>query len=97
MDLPPFLFTRSSSKGERLVCKLTKFLYGLKQASRQWFAKIFDVIPTQGFVQAVLVYVDDILVASNDVLAANQFKKFLHDKFKLKELDSVKYFLGLGL
>lgn len=96
MDLPPFLFTQSGSKGER-VCKLTKFLYDLKQASRQWFAKLVDVIPTQGCVQAVLVYVDDILVASNNVLAVNQFKQFLHDKFKLKELGSVKYFLGLGL
>lgn len=31
VDVPP--------KGERLVCRLNKFIYGLKQAHRQWFAK----------------------------------------------------------
>ena len=43
----------------------------------------------------ILVYVDDILLASNDVDAVNVFKQFLDSKFKLKDLGTLKYFLGL--
>ena len=38
---------------------------------------------------------DDILIASNNVEVVNAFKVFLDDKFKLKDLGILKYFLGL--
>ena len=43
----------------------------------------------------LLIYVDDILVACNNLEFVSKFKTFLHDQFKLKDLGSLKYFLGL--
>jgi len=44
----------SSSKGEHLVCKLKKSIYGLKQASRQWYLRFHEVISSFGFVENVM-------------------------------------------
>ncbi|XP_070007191.1 uncharacterized mitochondrial protein AtMg00810-like [Nicotiana sylvestris] len=41
------------------------------------------------------VYVDDVLVTSADQEKISQLKAFLHDKFKIKDLGNLHYFLGL--
>ena len=43
----------------------------------------------------MLVYVDDVLIASNDKKQVDQFKVMLNQKFQLKDLGALRYFLGL--
>ena len=109
-SLPPGF----ASKGESKVCKLHKSIYGLKQASRQWFAKFSTTLLEFGFIQskadytlftrtldgsfiALLVYVDDIVVASDNSAEVSKFIQLLNDKFQLKDLGQLKYFLGLEI
>ena len=99
-------------KGESRVCRLLKSLYGLKQASHNWYSKLSFVLLLTGYSQSdvdhslfirtqgssftvVLVYVDDLLIAGNDLTIITNLKTFLADQFKLKDLEPLNTFLIL--
>ncbi|KAL9226203.1 hypothetical protein vseg_002041 [Gypsophila vaccaria] len=94
------------------VCRLKKSLYGLRQASRCWFAKLSDSLLAFGFRQCmsdyslfcyqhgdvevfILVYVDDLVIGGNDADGIRRVKDYLRTYFHMKDLGSLKYFLGL--
>jgi len=94
------------------VCKLQKSLCGLKQAFRQWYAKLSEVLLhsvhsendyslfCRKLAQSVVflaVYVDDILITSNNTHEITSLKSFLDDTFKIKDLGHAHYFLGLEI
>lgn len=103
-----------SNESENLVCKLRKSIYGLKQASRQWYRKFHEVVLSFGFeANAVddcvyhkfcgskfiflILYVDDILLASSDVKLLRDTKAFLSQHFEMKDLGEASFVLGIQI
>jgi len=99
---------------EHLGCKLKKSIYGLKQASRQWYLKFDEVIRRFGFKEnavdnciyvkfkgskftILVLYVDNILLASSDINTLLETKRFLSSNFDMKDLGEAFYVLGIEI
>lgn len=98
----------------KLVCKLNKSIYGLKQASRQWNIKFHNVVSSFGFVENIVdqciylkvsgskytflvLYVDDILLASNNLGMLHETKQFLAQNFDMKDMGEASYVIGIEI
>jgi hypothetical protein len=103
-----------SNKGNQLVCRLKKSIFGLKQASRQWYLKFHNVITSFRFAENIVdnciyqkfsgskfvflvLYVDDILLATNDLGLLHDTKQFLSQNFEMKDSGEASYVLGIEI
>lgn len=93
-----------------LVRKLQRYLYGLKQASRQWNTKVTGKLISIRYIQPkanyfftkisfagftiILVYVDDLVLEGTDLEEIRQLLALLNAKFSIKGIGVLKYFLG---
>ena len=53
MRMPPHVSSRNA-RGEEMVCKLCKTLYGLRQSAREWSAKLRDILVSLGCRQGTI-------------------------------------------
>jgi hypothetical protein len=96
------------------ACKLRKSIYGLKQASRQWYIKFHKIIISYGFIENffdqciylkvsgskvifLVLYVDDILLASSGLGLLHESKQFLSQNFEMKDLSEASYVIGIEI
>ena len=98
---------------EHLVCKMKRSLYGLKQSPRCWNSVLDDHLRGMGFVQSssdpciyiasegesfiIGVYVDDIVLAGRSQKRMDEVKRDISEKFEVKDLGELNYFLGVNI
>ncbi|CAL1388981.1 unnamed protein product [Linum trigynum] len=93
MELPEGLREKPEYKGK--VCKLKKSLYGLKQASRMWYAKLTESLLAKGFKQSKSDYSIFLTeITGNLVVVIVYVDDILVGSPSLEAVNSVKKLLG---
>jgi transposase InsO family protein len=99
-------------KTEGLVIRLLKCLYGLKQSNMEWNAELNIFLTSLGFVacnteacvylhpqrkQYLLIYVDDIIIATESTLEMTLLKKTIHEKYPISDKGPISKFLNMNV
>ena len=94
------------------VLRVLRSFYSLKQAARDWHEKLIKALLGIDFRQYItnpcffiydergillLVYVNDICIATNLIIQVNWFKLFFKKLFKVKDLGEIEKILGVKI
>ena len=110
MELPPGVITKKSHQVCRLTKalyglkqaskqwydKLTSFLLTINFVHSKADSSML-IKKTETSFMALLIYVDDILIARNNMNEINKVKSSLNAAFEIKDLGNLKFFLGLEI
>ena len=94
------------------VCKLKKALYGLEQAPRTWYNRMYVFLMSPGFTKSkegsnlyfkvecrrpvMLLLYVDDLFLAGEVELIKDARRIISTKFEMKYLGMMLYFLGIG-
>ena len=109
MDQPEG-FSIVNKDGKKLVCRIRKGLYGLKQSARLWNQKIRRILESYGFVSThadhciyvnketgviIAIWVDDLIIFSKGMDGIEKIKAQLNNKLEMKNLGEMHFFLDI--
>jgi len=108
MRVPQGVDVRDDPNGFKMVCRLRRGLYGLKQSGRVWNKKLVGVLERNGFTQLngdpsilvregilIGVYVDDLLIAARTMQEVQEVKDVLNRAFEMKDLGEARVIIGI--
>src|ERR1700722_10953543 len=91
---------------------LLKALYGLKQAPHLWYKELksflitlkYMPIPANPYVfisqqsgQIIIIYVNDLILIRRDIQTIKLLKEALRNKYKVRDLGLITYYLGIQI
>jgi hypothetical protein len=113
MYLPIVLQIDTENESKCYILKLNKSLYGLKQASLNWFKKLKQGLIVRGFHPSainpclyikkgliIITYVDDCIIVSNSMKDFNTFVTSMKDgpeEYLLTDEGDINKFLGIEI
>lgn len=112
IDEEVYLVKPEGMKNDGKVLKLRRSLYGLKKSPRYWNERFDKLMMQEGFIRSkcdyclyykkgmkfyVLLYVDDVLLISEDINAIKGLKEELSKNFDMKDMNGVSKYLGINI